>query len=150
MSIISDVIQSAKAVIKGMSITLSQIPKEKWTVQYPDDPVTVQPRYRGMHLLHVDEMGKEKCVACYLCAAACPSDCIYIEAETDPRPYEERIGRDERYARALSINRIDRARLRKDARRLIERQFARETRFPKFFAETFNRHCVILRTRRRR
>src|SRR5690606_40148658 len=43
-------------------------------------------------------------VACYLCAAACPSDCIYIEAETDPRPYEERIGRDERYAKVYNID----------------------------------------------
>ena len=48
--------------------------------------------------------GKEKCVACYLCAAACPSDCIYIEAETDPRPYEQRVGRDERYAKVYNID----------------------------------------------
>jgi formate hydrogenlyase subunit 6/NADH:ubiquinone oxidoreductase subunit I len=59
MSIISDVIQSTKAILSGMKTTLSQIPKEKWTVQYPDEPITVQPRYRGQHLLHVDEMGKE-------------------------------------------------------------------------------------------
>ncbi len=80
MSLLTDVFQSAKAVILGMKTTISQLPKESWTVQYPDEPITVQPRYRGMHLLHVDENGKEKCVACYLCAAACPSDCIYIEA----------------------------------------------------------------------
>ena len=104
MSLISDVINSTKAVIKGMSITLGQLPKQKWTVQYPDVPITVQPRYRGQHLLHVDELGKEKCVACYLCAAACPSDCIYIEAETDSRVYEERIGRDERYAKVYNID----------------------------------------------
>jgi NADH-quinone oxidoreductase subunit I len=60
-----------------MGVTLSYIPKRKWTVQYPDEPVTMQPRYRGQHLLHVDELGREKCVACYLCAAACPSECIY-------------------------------------------------------------------------
>lgn len=104
MSIISDVINSTKAIIKGMGITISQIPKEKWTVQYPDDPVTMQPRYRGQHLLHVDENGKEKCVACYLCAAACPSVCIYIEAADDPRAYEKRIGRDERYAKVYNID----------------------------------------------
>jgi NADH-quinone oxidoreductase subunit I len=104
MSVLSDVIQSTVAVIKGMRRTLSEIPREKWTVQYPDEPVTVQPRYRGQHLLHVDEAGKEKCVACYLCAAACPSDCIYIEAEDDPRPYAERIGRDERYAKVYNID----------------------------------------------
>ena len=87
MSIISDVIENTKAIIKGMSVTFSYIPKEKWTVQYPDEPVTMQPRYRGQHLLHVDELGREKCVACFLCAAACPSDCIYIiAADSAHRP----------------------------------------------------------------
>ena len=101
MSIITDVIESTKAIIQGMGVTLSYIPKQKWTVQYPEEPVTVQPRYRGQHLLHVDENGKEKCVACFLCAAACPSECIYIVAKDDPRPAAERIGVDERYAATI-------------------------------------------------
>ena len=50
MSIITDVIESTKAIIQGMGVTLSYIPKRKWTVQYPDEPVTVQPRYRGQHV----------------------------------------------------------------------------------------------------
>src|SRR5262245_18985557 len=104
MSIISEVIDSTRAIIQGMGVTLSYIPKRKQTVQYTDVPVTVQPRYRGQHLLHVDENGKEKCVASYLCAAACTSDCIYIEAENDPRPYAERTGRDERYAEVYNID----------------------------------------------
>ena len=104
MSIISDVIESTKAIIKGMSVTFSYIPKRKWTVQYPDEPVTVQPRYRGQHLLHVDELGREKCVACFLCAAACPSDCIYIVAKDDPRPAAERTGVDERFAEVYNID----------------------------------------------
>ncbi|HUS11973.1 MAG TPA: NADH-quinone oxidoreductase subunit I [Pyrinomonadaceae bacterium] len=104
MSIISDVIDSTRAIIQGMGVTLSYIPKRKWTVQYPEEPVTVQPRYRGQHLLHVDELGREKCVACFLCAAACPSDCIYIVAKDDPRLPEERIGVDERYAEVYNID----------------------------------------------
>lgn len=104
MSIISDIVESTKAIIKGMSLTLSYIPKEHWTVEYPDEPITVQPRYRGQHLLHVDENGAEKCVACYLCAAACPSECIYIVAADDPRQYPERIGVDERYASTYNID----------------------------------------------
>jgi len=104
MSIISDIVESTKAIIKGMSVTLSYMPKKGWTVQYPDEPVTVQPRYRGQHLLHVDENGAEKCVACYLCAAACPSECIYIVATDDARPYPERIGVDERYAKVYNID----------------------------------------------
>ena len=58
MSIISEVIDSTRAIIQGMSVTLSYIPKRKQTVEYPEDPVTVQPRYRGQHLLHVDELGR--------------------------------------------------------------------------------------------
>src|SRR5690606_41614527 len=104
MSLIADVIQSTVAVVKGMKRTLSEIPRQKWTVQYPDGPVTAQPRYRGQHLLHVDEAGKEKCVACYLCAAPCPSECISIRAETDPRRYGERSGRAERSATAHKIS----------------------------------------------
>ncbi|MEO6394232.1 MAG: NADH-quinone oxidoreductase subunit I [Pyrinomonadaceae bacterium] len=104
MSIISDVIESTIAIVKGMKVTLWYIPKKSWTVQYPDVPITVQPRYRGQHLLHVDENGKEKCVACFLCAAACPSDCIYIVATDDPRPAADRVGRDERYASTYNID----------------------------------------------
>ena len=33
MSLISDVIKSTTAIFKGMSRTLSEIPREKWTVQ---------------------------------------------------------------------------------------------------------------------
>ena len=105
MGIISDVIENTRAIIKGMMTTASYIPREKWTVQYPDEPVTLQPRFRGQHLLHVDELGREKCVACYLCAAACPSDCIYIVAADDPRPPKERIGVDERFAQVYNIAR---------------------------------------------
>ncbi|MDQ3906805.1 MAG: NADH-quinone oxidoreductase subunit I, partial [Acidobacteriota bacterium] len=104
MSIVADIIESTKAIIKGMSVTFAKIPQEKWTVEYPDDPVTLQPRFRGQHLLHVDELGREKCVACFLCAAACPSDCIYIVAADDPRPPEERTGVDERYASVYNID----------------------------------------------
>ena len=104
MSIITDVIDSTRAIIKGMSVTLSYIPRAKQTVQYPEEPVTVQPRYRGQHLLHVDERGKEKCVACFLCAAACPSECIYIIAKDDPRPPADRTGVDERFAEVYHID----------------------------------------------
>ncbi len=96
MSIISEVIDSTRAIIQGMGVTLSYIPKRKQTVQYPDEPVT--------DLLHVDENGKEKCVACFLCAAACPSECIYIEAVDDPRSPAERVGVDERYAKVYNID----------------------------------------------
>jgi len=129
MSIVTDVIQSTVAVLKGMKRTLSEIPREKWTVQYPDVPITVQPRYRGQHLLHVDELGREKCVACFLCAAACPSECIYIEAADDPRPAEERTGGE------MAASRIDR---RQDANPLDAQMSGRKEQW-----EESPRHPIV-------
>ena len=38
------------------------------------------PKWRGKQVLMRDEAGLEKCVACGLCAVACPADAIYLEA----------------------------------------------------------------------
>ena len=42
------------------------------TENYPDEPPKFEERYRGVHVLQRDDNGMEKCVACFLCAAACP------------------------------------------------------------------------------
>ena len=69
---------------------------------YPEEPVHFQPRYRGIHVLHRDESGLEKCVGCFLCAAACPARCIYIEAAENTDV--QRISAGERYARVYNID----------------------------------------------
>ena len=61
-----------------------------------------QERYRGVHVLQRDVNGLEKCVACFLCAAACPSNCIYIEAAENTD--KVRISGGERYAKVYNID----------------------------------------------
>ena len=72
-------------LIKGLGITLKHFlnPLKIVTVQYPDEKLKISPRYRGLHEQLRDDKGVEKCVACGLCAKACPSDCIKINGTED-------------------------------------------------------------------
>jgi NADH-quinone oxidoreductase subunit I len=53
------------------------------TVQYPEEKPYLAPRYRGRIILTCDPDGGERCVACNLCAVACPVDCISLQATED-------------------------------------------------------------------
>ncbi|MHB0936443.1 MAG: NADH-quinone oxidoreductase subunit NuoI [Armatimonadota bacterium] len=61
------------------------------TVQYPEQKRELPSRWRGRIILSRDPDGAERCVACYLCAAACPVDCIALQAtqDDDGRRYPE-------------------------------------------------------------
>ncbi len=68
------------------------------TMQYPEvKPTDINERYRGVHRLTKHEDGSEKCVACFMCATACPAECIFITAEerfdefAEKRPKEFKI-----------------------------------------------------------
>ena len=54
------------------------------TVQYPEERPAIPPRWRGRIILSRDPDGRERCVACHLCAVACPVDCISLQAAEDP------------------------------------------------------------------
>jgi len=101
-NILREIADSATALAKGFSITFKTMLHPTVTENYPDEPVHFEDRYRGLHVLRRDENGLEKCVACFLCAAACPANCIYIEAAENTG--EQRISAAERYAKVYNID----------------------------------------------
>src|SRR6266436_5503689 len=101
-SIIREVGETFGGLVKGFSVTFRNMFRKTVTENYPYEPVHFQPRYRGIHVLHRDENGLEKCVGCFLCAAACPANCIYIEAAENTD--KVRISGGERYAKVYNID----------------------------------------------
>lgn len=99
---ITEIIDSAAAITKGLGVTFGEMLSPTITEDYPDSPAQFQERYRGAHVLERDENGLEKCVACFLCAVACPAQCIYIEAEENTE--QKRISGGERYAEVYNID----------------------------------------------
>ena len=73
------------SILQSLWVVLTHTFRPRVTVQYPEEPVYLPPRYRGRIILSRDPDGGERCVACYLCAAACPVDCISLQATEDPQ-----------------------------------------------------------------
>ena len=76
-------------ILKGHWITLgiffkSLFRRQYSTIEFPEKKRNTSGRYRGIHVLTAREDGTPKCVACYMCATACPAECIYIEAGERP------------------------------------------------------------------
>ncbi|MBU0639049.1 MAG: NADH-quinone oxidoreductase subunit I [Planctomycetes bacterium] len=82
-------------IIDGFRITLRHMfsvkQRNRTVTQYPEQRrVQRVANYRGMHRLNKDPEGRVACVACFMCATACPVHCIHIEAGAAPWPDREK------------------------------------------------------------
>jgi len=94
-------------IAKGLGNSFRHILRKPFTVDYdgtergdPGKYHVPPPGYRGEHYLKKDEEGHVKCVACFMCAAACPAECIHIEAAPTPPDWKNR----ERYPIRFEID----------------------------------------------
>ena len=73
-------------LLKGLSITFRyQHPSQVCTEQYPLERPQIAERYRGLPRLNVNpETGETLCIACNLCASACPEHLIVVESQRNP------------------------------------------------------------------
>ncbi len=71
------------SILRSIWLTLLHTFSKRFTVQYPEEKIDLPARWRGRIVLTRDPDGQERCVACNLCAAACPTDCISLQATQD-------------------------------------------------------------------
>jgi NADH-quinone oxidoreductase subunit I len=88
------------AIVQGLQTTVKHIFHKTITEQYPEQEPHLPPNYRGVHRLNRDTEGRVKCVACYMCATACPAHCIDIVAA--PSPWKDR----EKYPETFVIDEL--------------------------------------------
>jgi NADH-quinone oxidoreductase subunit I len=82
------IVEGMKTTIRHLGKTLTTGPL---TVQYPEEQRELRVEtYRGVHRLNRDEQGRVACVACFMCATACPANCIHIEGAESPWPDREK------------------------------------------------------------
>src|ERR1700735_2443497 len=70
--------------LRSMVMIFSHSTHKRDTILYPEVMPYMPPRYRGRIVLTRDPDGEERCVACNLCAVACPVACISLQKAEKP------------------------------------------------------------------
>jgi NADH-quinone oxidoreductase subunit I len=84
------------AILSGMGVTIRHLLRNlrerrfTATIEYPEVKREYGERHRGRHYLKKRPNGDPRCVACFMCATACPADCIFIVAGEHPDPAIEK------------------------------------------------------------
>jgi NADH-quinone oxidoreductase subunit I len=77
-------------IFKGLWYSIKQMFQPKFTMQYPEEQWDPPAIFRG-HPVLVKDQGRERCVACGLCARACPPLAISMQANEDAEDPKERF-----------------------------------------------------------
>ena len=73
-------------LLKGMAVTLRNLGRKPFTIQYPEERVPQHPRFRGQEFTWYEQ----RCTGCASCAKYCPLGIIRIV--TDPNGGNEQDG----------------------------------------------------------
>jgi len=74
-------------MLEGLKTTLRELFKfAKATIRYPEERLEPANRFRGMFKFSFD-----RCIACKLCALACPIDIIYIDVHDEQREVDGKM-----------------------------------------------------------
>jgi len=78
-------------IFAGLVKTFEWMVRPSATLEYPEVKRVTRKGYRGEHRLKKDDQGRMKCVACFMCATACPAECIEITAGPSPWPDRDKV-----------------------------------------------------------